>query len=69
MGCVGGINFLSLCMAKNAHVSSLFRYSMEPFAAANGQIPQLNIWDDHDVCLLPLLLTELALFRGPWLAD
>lgn len=25
-------------------------YSTGPFAAANGQIPQLNIWDDHDVC-------------------
>lgn len=25
------------------------RYSTEPFASANGQIPQLNIWDDHDV--------------------
>ncbi|KAI1185933.1 hypothetical protein F5B17DRAFT_10834 [Nemania serpens] len=24
-------------------------YSTEPFAAANGQIPQLNIWDDHDI--------------------
>lgn len=24
-------------------------YSMEPFASANGQIPQLNIWDDHDI--------------------
>ncbi|KAI0889427.1 uncharacterized protein GGS22DRAFT_71021 [Annulohypoxylon maeteangense] len=24
-------------------------YSIEPFAAANGQIPQLNIWDDHDI--------------------
>ncbi|KAJ4295874.1 hypothetical protein N0V88_004576 [Collariella sp. IMI 366227] len=23
-------------------------YSVEPFAAVNGQIPQLNIWDDHD---------------------
>jgi len=25
------------------------RYSTEPFARANGQIPQLNLWDDHDV--------------------
>lgn len=25
-------------------------YSTEPFASANGQIPQLNMWDDHDVC-------------------
>ena len=24
-------------------------YNSEPFALANGQIPQLNIWDDHDV--------------------
>ncbi|KAK9797592.1 putative PhoD-like phosphatase domain-containing protein [Seiridium cardinale] len=24
-------------------------YATEPFAQANGQIPQLNIWDDHDI--------------------
>jgi hypothetical protein len=24
-------------------------YGTEPFATANGQIPQLNIWDDHDI--------------------
>ncbi|KAI1874381.1 hypothetical protein JX265_004589 [Neoarthrinium moseri] len=24
-------------------------YSTEPFAQANGQIAQLNIWDDHDI--------------------
>ncbi|EXJ86087.1 hypothetical protein A1O1_06456 [Capronia coronata CBS 617.96] len=24
-------------------------YSAEPFATANGQIPQINIWDDHDI--------------------
>ncbi|KAI1342613.1 hypothetical protein F5Y15DRAFT_310051 [Xylariaceae sp. FL0016] len=24
-------------------------YSSEPFASANGQIPQVNIWDDHDI--------------------
>lgn len=24
-------------------------YSTGPFAEANGQIPQLNIWDDHDI--------------------
>ncbi|OAA61292.1 hypothetical protein SPI_05316 [Niveomyces insectorum RCEF 264] len=24
-------------------------YSTEPFASANGQIAQLNIWDDHDI--------------------
>ncbi|KAK0730465.1 hypothetical protein B0H67DRAFT_652421 [Lasiosphaeris hirsuta] len=24
-------------------------YGTEPFAAANGQIPQVNIWDDHDI--------------------
>ncbi|EAQ92587.1 hypothetical protein CHGG_00822 [Chaetomium globosum CBS 148.51] len=28
-------------------------YSTEPFANANGQIPQLNIWDDHDHHLPP----------------
>jgi hypothetical protein len=31
-------------------------YNTEPFSTANGQIPQLNIWDDHDVSgnLLPV---------------
>jgi len=24
-------------------------YSTEPFASVNGRIPQLNIWDDHDI--------------------
>jgi len=24
-------------------------YSTEPFAGANGKIPQLNLWDDHDI--------------------
>ncbi|KAK5987388.1 hypothetical protein PT974_11515 [Cladobotryum mycophilum] len=24
-------------------------YSMAPFSTANGQIPQINIWDDHDI--------------------
>ena len=24
-------------------------YSTEPFASANGIIPQINIWDDHDI--------------------
>jgi hypothetical protein len=24
-------------------------YGMAPFSLANGQIPQLNIWDDHDI--------------------
>ena len=24
-------------------------YNSKPFASANGQIPQVNIWDDHDV--------------------
>ena len=24
-------------------------YNTEPFSTANGQIPQLNIWDDHDI--------------------
>lgn len=28
-------------------------YSTEPFAGANGQIAQLNLWDDHDVCIPP----------------
>lgn len=32
------------------------RYSTEPFASANGQIPQLNLWDDHDVCVKLLSL-------------
>lgn len=26
-----------------------YRYGTEPFAGANGRIPQLNLWDDHDV--------------------
>lgn len=33
----------------------LQRYSIFPFANANGQIPQLNIWDDHDVSRCPIL--------------
>lgn len=24
-------------------------YGQQPFSTANGQIPQLNIWDDHDI--------------------
>lgn len=24
-------------------------YSTEPFATANSQIPQINVWDDHDI--------------------
>ena len=24
-------------------------FSTEPFALANGQIPQINVWDDHDI--------------------
>jgi phosphodiesterase/alkaline phosphatase D-like protein len=24
-------------------------FSTEPFAAANASIPQINIWDDHDI--------------------
>ncbi|KAI9862477.1 MAG: hypothetical protein M1813_004328 [Trichoglossum hirsutum] len=24
-------------------------FTLEPFATANGQIPQVNIWDDHDI--------------------
>jgi hypothetical protein len=32
------------------YVSNYIRwYSTEPFASANGQIPQLNLWDDHDI--------------------
>lgn len=45
-------------------------YDSKPFAIANGQIPQLNIWDDHDVSLqagrerrLPGRLTCLADYR------
>lgn len=26
-----------------------YRYGTEPFAGANGKIPQVNLWDDHDV--------------------
>lgn len=26
-------------------------YNTEPFSGVNGQIPQINIWDDHDVSL------------------
>jgi hypothetical protein len=34
----------------NYYVANYIRwYSTEPFASANGQIPQLNIWDDHDI--------------------
>ncbi|KAI1386879.1 uncharacterized protein F4822DRAFT_328715 [Hypoxylon trugodes] len=34
----------------NYYLNNYIRwYSTEPFAAANGQIPQLNIWDDHDI--------------------
>jgi len=25
-------------------------YATSPFSHANSQIPQVNIWDDHDVC-------------------
>jgi hypothetical protein len=28
------------------------RYGTEPFSSVNGQIAQLNLWDDHDVCNL-----------------
>lgn len=28
-------------------------YNTEPFSTANGQIPQINIWDDHDVSVAP----------------
>ena len=34
----------------NYYVANYIRwYSTEPFASANGQIPQLNLWDDHDI--------------------
>lgn len=36
-------------------------YNTAPFCYANGQIPQINIWDDHDVsrsALLPQKATE-----------
>lgn len=32
-------------------------YNSAPFALANGQIPQVNIWDDHDVSLVTLGMT------------
>ncbi|KAJ9419352.1 hypothetical protein FOXG_07243 [Fusarium oxysporum f. sp. lycopersici 4287] len=32
------------------HLKNYIRwYNTEPFALANGQIPQINIWDDHDI--------------------
>ncbi|KAF4632418.1 hypothetical protein G7Y89_g5706 [Cudoniella acicularis] len=32
------------------YVSNYIRwYGTEPFATANGQIPQVNLWDDHDI--------------------
>ena len=33
-------------------------FNTEPFSTANGQIPQLNIWDDHDVS--PIFCLVLA---------
>ncbi|KAH7039744.1 uncharacterized protein B0I36DRAFT_343596 [Microdochium trichocladiopsis] len=34
----------------NYYLNNYLRwYATEPFAQANGQIPQLNIWDDHDI--------------------
>lgn len=44
-------------------------FSQEPFASANGQIPQINIWDDHGEkfactkairCANPVLQTSLT---------
>lgn len=35
-------------------------YNSEPFALANGQIPQVNIWDDHDVRALMSLCFSLT---------
>lgn len=37
----------------DGNLTGKYRYSTEPFAAMNGKIPQVNLWDDHDVsCLL-----------------
>lgn len=36
-------------------------YSLEPFASTNSQIPQLNIWDDHDVRCLDLSGSQASL--------
>jgi hypothetical protein len=43
---------LILQTKKSKDQAKFDRYSMEPFAGANGQIPQLNLWDDHDVSVL-----------------
>ena len=37
-------------------------YSTEPFAGANGQIAQLNLWDDHDVGTLTFKLASHTYF-------
>lgn len=34
-------------------------YNTEPFASANGIIPQVNIWDDHGMLNVPLPLREV----------
>jgi len=45
-------------------------YSTEPFASANGQIPQLNIWDDHDVGdLFRLFAVITDIFRSLMVSD
>ena len=35
-------------------------YSTEPFASANGQIAQVNIWDDHGTAVLDITFEYLA---------
>lgn len=58
-------SFIVRCLA-NAHLgpfdSDTGRYDTGYFAAANGQIPQINIWDDHDVSAVvnvPCCITSL----------
>ena len=41
----------SMVLKKVSSHADKYRYSTEPFAGANGQIPQLNLWDDHDVSI------------------
>lgn len=41
-------------------------YNSAPFALANGQIPQVNIWDDHDVGDLSMRLRERSLQLTFW---
>ena len=44
-------------------------YSTEPFASTNGQIPQLNIWDDHDVRASLSCLSYLSLRLTLYVTD